>query len=195
MERSSLLRWLAEHDPLPVVPLVDPIVEELGHDARSRYAETFWLPVLGPASVVLLRRLADCLDESPEGFLLPLAPAAATIGLGHSGGCNAPLIRTLGRLVTFGIARVNGDGLAVRRCLPPLARRHIVRLPGYLAEQLRSETREESGEVRHLGPVTASHSVQIVSLGRSGKSIEGSPGGSGPWPLTARSAVHPVETM
>ena len=30
---------------------IDPVIDELGHDPRSAYVETFWLPVLGPPSI------------------------------------------------------------------------------------------------------------------------------------------------
>lgn len=188
MQSPSLLHWLAGQDPVTVVPLVDPVVDALGYDPRSAYAETFWLPVLGPASLVLLRRVADCFDDRPAGFPLPLAPTAASLGLGHSGACNAPLIRTLGRVITFGMATVQGDHLAVRRRLPPLARRHITRLPGYLAERLRTDgpTRPgDDGEDTVLA-------LPIVGQGRSGKSADGPPGsGSGPGTPPARTAATP----
>lgn len=138
VDRSSVLGWLAAHDQLDVVPLVDPIVEALGHDPRSPYAETYWLPVLGPSSVMLLRRIADWLDASPDGFPLPMQPAAASLGLAHHGGSNSSIVRTLGRLVFFEMAAIQGQRLAVRRMLPPLARRHVSRLPGHLAEQHRA---------------------------------------------------------
>lgn len=35
---------------LHVRPWPDDIVDRLGFDARSSYAEDFWLPVLGPPS-------------------------------------------------------------------------------------------------------------------------------------------------
>ena len=28
----------------------DPLIDELGHDARSRYVERFWLGILGPST-------------------------------------------------------------------------------------------------------------------------------------------------
>lgn len=139
MQRAPLLRWLVEHDPLAVVSLEDPLIEALGHDPRSAYAETFWVAVLGPSSVMLLRRVAGWLEDSPGGFPLALGPAAAEIGLGHSGGVNSPMARTLGRLVTFEMAAIQGAALAIRRMLPPLARRHLARLPGHLAERHRVE--------------------------------------------------------
>ena len=36
--------WLASHDPLRIVPLIDPVIETVGHQPRSTYAETYWLP-------------------------------------------------------------------------------------------------------------------------------------------------------
>jgi hypothetical protein len=186
MEQAAVRRWLADHDPLAVVPLVDPVVELVGHDPRSSFAETFWTPVLGPASVILLRRLADYLDDSPDGFPLPLGPAAATIGLGHSGGCNGRLIHTLERLVTFGMAKPCGDELAVRRMLPPLARRHIARLPGHLAERLRHE---QALDPRDNDRDPGIQSLHLVGHGRLGKSATDPPdGGSGSWSRPARAA-------
>jgi hypothetical protein len=133
------LRWITEHDPIQVVQLTDPVIDALGHDARSIYVETYWTPVLGPTSLMLLRRIAGLLEAKPDGFPLPLGPTAAALGIGHRGGANSPMTRTLTRLVTFGMAAIQGDAYAVRRTLPPLARRHVMRLPGYLAERHRAE--------------------------------------------------------
>jgi len=36
---------------ITVKPWHDPVVDVLGHDPRSRYVETFWLPALGPPRV------------------------------------------------------------------------------------------------------------------------------------------------
>lgn len=40
-------------DRLRIVAWSDPLVDQLGHDPRSTYAERFWLPVLGPPSVAI----------------------------------------------------------------------------------------------------------------------------------------------
>jgi hypothetical protein len=175
MESPSPLRWLVGHDPVAIVPLVDPVIDTVGYDPRSAYAETFWLPVLGPASLVLLRRIADCLDDSPAGFPLPLAPTAASLGLGHTDALNAPLVRTLGRLVRFGMAAIEDEHLAVRRRLPPLAGRHIARLPGYLAERLRSDGASEPGPASHSGVLTRA----IAGADGSGKPAGRLPGSGG----------------
>ena len=108
----------------------DPVIDQLGHDPRSAYVETFWLPILGPSSVWLLRRLADGLDRNPEGFELDLIDTAQSLGVGMRGGRNAPLLRTFERCCRFGAARMHGPtSLMVRRRLAPLTRAQTERLP------------------------------------------------------------------
>ena len=55
----------------------DPLLDQHGHDARSAYVEQFWLPILGPTTTLFLRHVAHRLDESPDGFDLPLTRAVA----------------------------------------------------------------------------------------------------------------------
>lgn len=124
--------WLVEHDPVPVVAFDDPVVEAFGHDPRSGYAEAYWLAILGPSALWALRRLNARLDDQPDGFPLPLAPFSREIGLGDGTGRHAPVVRTLARLALFEMVHQLGGQLAVRRSVPPLARRHLSRLPGHL---------------------------------------------------------------
>ena len=56
---------------LRVKPWPDPVLDVLGHDPRSWYAETFWLPTLGPTALLLMRHLADRFERTPEGVELP----------------------------------------------------------------------------------------------------------------------------
>ena len=115
---------------LRVEPWLDPVIDNLGHDPRSAYVETFWLPVLGPSTTWLLRHLTTRLEESPDGVELDVDETARSLGLGERLGPNAPFARTLKRCVDFGMAEWRGPlHLAVRRRLPPLARRHLRRLP------------------------------------------------------------------
>ena len=58
--------WIASYDPLKVIRMTDPVIDELGHDVRSAYVETYWLPILGPTAIWATRRMADWLDESPR---------------------------------------------------------------------------------------------------------------------------------
>ncbi len=113
-------------DPTQPAPTIaveawsDPVIDQLGHDPRSAYVEKFWLPILGPSSVWLLRRLADGLDRHPEGFDLDLIDTAQSLGVGMRGGRNAPLLRTFERCCRFGAARMHGiSAISPAGGLPP----------------------------------------------------------------------------
>lgn len=167
-DRPSLLTWITAHDPLTVVELEDPVVEAVGHDPRSVYAETYWTGCLGPTAILLLRRLASWLDASPDGFPLPLAPLARELGLGDATGRNSPVVRSVARLVELNMAQVRGDMLAVRRALPPLARRHERRLPGHLAARHRAELEAVAVAEPGARPLTATV-VDARSWGSAGR--------------------------
>ena len=113
-----------------VMPWPDPVLDAIGHDPRSWYVETFWLPTLGPTALLLLRHLADRFETSPKGVDLPVADTAAALGLGPREGQQSPLVRSLTRLQQFELACSDGDvTIAVRTTLPPVHRRHVRRLP------------------------------------------------------------------
>lgn len=114
---------------LVVRPWPDPLIDTLGHDPRSLYVETFWLPTLGPTTLLLLRHLAAKFDRCPEGLTLPLAGTSQALGLGCREGTSSPLVRSLQRLGQFDLACDDGRGtIAVRRNVPPINRRHVRRL-------------------------------------------------------------------
>lgn len=120
--------------PLPkqlrIEPWCDPVVDSLGHDPRSSYVERFWLPILGPSTTLLLRRLAAELDHEPDGAEVDLATTARALGLGSQGGRRSAFVRALDRSAQFGLAQHLGPArLAVRRRIPPLTQRQVVRLP------------------------------------------------------------------
>ena len=126
----------AEIEVMRVVGWPDPVIDKLGYDPRSLYVETFWLGILGPTCTWLMRRLAAGLDEDPAGFDLDLADTARALGLSGRSGRHSPFRRALARCVTFQVARREGPTtLAVRRRLPPLPRRHLLRLPPTLQER------------------------------------------------------------
>lgn len=126
-------------DALTVRPWPDSVLDEVGHDPRSPYVERFWLGVLGPSSVVFLRRLAAELEANPAGFELPLAETAKTLGLGMKGGRNSPFLRTINRCAQFHLVHLDDSDrvLLARRKLPPLSRGQITRLPEPLQLQHR----------------------------------------------------------
>ena len=111
-------------------PWCDPIVDDDGHDPRSRYVETFWLGVLGPTATWLMRRLAAGLDQHPDGYELDLDTLARSMGLSFSMGRSSPFTKALQRCVMFGLAHpLPSGGLAVRRRIPRVAHRHLRRMP------------------------------------------------------------------
>ena len=129
---------------LTVVPWVDPVIDKIGYDPRSVYAEQFWLSIIGPSALWLLRRLADGFDTWPDGFDIDLTELAQSLGLSFNGGDKSIFVRTLIRVEQFGLAhRTAQAGLLVRRRLPTLTRRQTDRLPDSLrvahAEWMRHE--------------------------------------------------------
>ncbi|MEO5724668.1 MAG: hypothetical protein ABIQ39_01600 [Ilumatobacteraceae bacterium] len=123
---------------LMIVPWHDPVVDSIGHDVRSMYVELFWLTVLGPTATWLVRRLVQGLDRYPLGYELDLADTAGALGLSFTPGISNPFVRSLNRCVLFGVAQPFDGGLAVRRSLPPVGSRHLMRMP----ESLRAMHRE-----------------------------------------------------
>jgi len=131
-------------ESIRVTAWTDPLIERLGHDPRSMYVEQFWLGILGPSTVWLLRHCASRLDKAPDGFDLKLSDVAGALGLGHRGGRNSPLARSIMRACRFGAARALGEGeLQVRRRVAPLNRAQVERLPQYLQDLHRIHTERE----------------------------------------------------
>jgi len=164
--------------PLPVLtvePWADPLVDELGVDPRAPYVERFWLPVLGPSTVWLLRRVADRLDAEPDGFQLDLDDTARCLGVGMRGGRNAPILKTVERCCRFGAARMFGhDHLSVRRRLAPLNRSQVERLPDWLqAEHAEWVARPSDVPVVEQLRQRARHlALSLLELGESHEACE-----------------------
>lgn len=117
-------------DVLTVRAWWDPHLATCGFEVRSEYVERFWLGIIGPSTVLLLRRFARGLDEHPDGFRVPVVDTAKALGLGAGTGRNAPIMRTIDRACTFGLARLTAPhDVAVRSHLPELHRRQLDRLP------------------------------------------------------------------
>ena len=156
-------------------PWVDDVIDALGFDPRSTYAENFWLGILGPSTAWLMRRMVAGLEDHPEGYEMRLAETARSLGLGERGGRHSPFLRAVTRTVQFELARPEEDGvLAIRRKVPPLNRRQLLRLPPALqsahaewqAQQLRVPTAEE---LRRRGRLLA---LSLVELGEDLEATE-----------------------
>lgn len=135
---------------LIVRPWWDPDLAVHGHDPRGAYAERFWLGVVGPSTLLLLRRLARGFESHPGGFAIDLGDTARALGLGTGTGRNSPIVRTVDRACAFGLARRRGDDtLEVRTHLPDLAPRQVARLPLSVRRSLQDWSGE--GARSHVG--------------------------------------------
>lgn len=166
-------------DLLPVRPLVDPVVDNLGYEPRSSYVELFWLGILGPSTTWLLRRVVAGFDDHPEGYDLDLLETARCLGLGDRRSRHSPFARALRRLVQFDLAMpTDDDALAVRRRVPPVTRRQLVHLPASLqaaheawqqahartppTEEVRARARQLALSVLQLGEDVVAAEAELV---------------------------------
>lgn len=170
---ASTLPWHGA-TTLRVAAWPDPVVDQVGHDPRSVYVETFWLPALGPSACWLLRRLVATLEAEPAGFDLDLAATASALGLGGGTSRHSPVVRTLARIVHFRLARpTDPEAVEVRRRLPPLTRRQASRLPAalrddharWLADQLAPEGVDRQRRARALA-------LSLLELGEDRSATE-----------------------
>lgn len=119
-------------DSIEVTCWRDPVVERVGFDACGDYVELFWLPIIGPTSTWLLRRLAVTAVLHPDGCVLDAASTALSLGLGTDTSARGSFARSLHRLSIFGLARQTGRTVDVRTVVPPLTLKHLGRLPEHL---------------------------------------------------------------
>lgn len=150
------------HDPHVIVrPWIDPVVDDDGHDPRSRYVEQFWLGVLGPTATWLVRRLAAGFEQQPDGYVLDLAATARAMGLRYAPGRASPFNRGLQRCVMFGVAHPIEGGLAVRRRIPTISLRHLRRMPD---EVQAAHHRWQTTRIE-LDELTRAHRLATAMLG------------------------------
>ena len=175
-----------------VMPWPDPVLDAIGHDPRSWYVETFWLPTLGPTALLLMRHLADRFERTPEAVELPVADTAAALGLGPREGNSSPLIKTLTRLQQFELAAAEDETtIAVRRALPPIHRRHVRRLPAAL--QVRHEewiASQQAAPVELARRRARRVAITLVAQGEPIDTVERALHSSGFHPALAHEAVR-----
>ena len=141
----------AQGEPLRVLlarPWDDPSLRRRGHDPRSAYVERFWVAILGPSAVWLLRLLAREFDELAPGedLQLDLDSTARRLGLQHRGGRTSSFMRTIDRCAMFNLACLSDDAvLIVRRRLPPVPRRLYDRMPQELRDEVGRWSRTDAG--------------------------------------------------
>ena len=128
----------------------DPRVHRAGFQLDDPYLERCWLPILGPTSVLMLRRMPVLWQRDPA-VGVPVDELAVVLGLGHGTGRHSPVWRTIDRLARFNFAyRVADNEVDVYTEVPPLNTRHLASLPPSVAaahEQLLEAHLERLGLV------------------------------------------------
>ncbi len=119
----------------------DAVVEQVGHDPRGAYAHEFWLPLLGPSSLLVTRKLLERMQAAGGRCTVDTAELAVSVGLGSGCGRNSRIATTFARLAGFGLLHVgptrdDAAAVAVRTAWAPLSRSQAQRLPRPLLERL-----------------------------------------------------------
>ena len=144
----STVTSLPEDGVVALSPWPDALADSTGHPVRGEYAERFWLGIIGPTAMWLLRRCSDEIVAHPAGSTVNLGPVAGSLGLAYNPGRHNPFARGFDRLVMFGLVRHIGNHphptYAVRTHVPRLAQRQVDRLPHEL-------------QVAHADFLTAAH--------------------------------------
>lgn len=111
------------------IPHPDARVRRVGWPLTHPYLEQCWVSVLGPTSVLVLRRLA-MLTHDDRVISIPLDELAVSLGLGSGTGRHAAINRTLERIVAFRFATwMTAHDLAIFQQMPVLANHQLSRAP------------------------------------------------------------------
>ena len=119
---------LPELTELLVTWRIDPLIR-IGHLPESNYLEFCWLPSLGPAGVLLYRRLVWLTRDRPQ-VTVDALDLSQSLGLGSPRSASARLWKTLIRLQRFGLITTTPDRneILVSGIVPPLSPQAVERL-------------------------------------------------------------------
>jgi hypothetical protein len=113
----------------------DPVVDQRGFPGLSLYADLFWLPIIGPSSLALFRRVNVHLPPDDHACEFRFEALSSALGLGRGASKNAPLPRAIDRCVRFGLAKRTGaNSFAMRRFVSPISRHQLSQLPPELQD-------------------------------------------------------------
>lgn len=110
---------------------------DVGHGVLSHYVEMYWTSVLGPTSILLLRRVAhERMRRDSATFSIAGTTLARGIGVGFNSGATSTWQRTLHRLISFRQLHIEHNGLLrFPSHLPSLHDGQVARLPEELIER------------------------------------------------------------
>jgi hypothetical protein len=150
----------------------DPVIDRLGYAPDSEYVEYFWLPVLGPSSIWLLRRVSQLLEQSPHGIAVETTTFGRMLGLGGNTNGRSLLAKTITRCIHFDVAQPRGESIAFRRHLPPLNARQLERLPAELRSLHGSTaTHHIVNELHHARVRARQMALSLANLGEEESAI------------------------
>jgi len=117
------------------VPHPSAPVRQAGFPLDHPYLEQCWTPVIGPSSVLLLRRCTSLWREGAPAHVRT-EDLARQLGLGSGTARNSPLWHTVERVVRFRFASMPAAGeLGVYTEVPPVPARQLERLPSWCRQQ------------------------------------------------------------
>lgn len=106
-------------------------VHRAGFALDHPYVERCWTPVIGPSSVLVLRRMPELFKGSADPFV-HLDELGRGLGIGGTGRHSA-IRRTFDRLVQFRFASWSGPGeLDLYTEVPPLSSSRLERVPDFV---------------------------------------------------------------
>ncbi len=120
---------------LHAVPHPSAPVRQAGFPLDHPYLEHCWTPVIGPSSVLLLRRCPWLWREAAPARI-PTEDLARQLGLGTGTGRSSPVWHTIQRVVRFRFAAMAAPGeLRVYTEVPPVLSRQLDRLPSWCRQE------------------------------------------------------------
>lgn len=102
---------MENHDVLTFTPVNHPDarVQRVGFDLTDLYVEQCWSSVVGPSATLLLRRMpALWIERDPA--TITHDELTRTLGLGAGTGANSRLMRSIDRVVRYGLATWHEEG-------------------------------------------------------------------------------------
>lgn len=163
-------------ETLQLSPVLDATLDRVGFPLDHPYVENVWLPVLGPTSVLLLRRVGVLFDEHPNGARVDVVELAQSFGIGPRDGAreevgrHSPMRRTLDRIVQFKLgAWLAEDRLGIHTKVPAVSRAAAERLPASVRVLHDQILDDHLGRLAAGGaPVASSAGARLAALGGGG---------------------------